>query len=209
MGERRANRLNTVIFLYSNYAISKLREYANHFNNGKKNIQIDVETCVLCDGCYCSWHSFRFHELLRTCKHPSRNHCTTLRWIPNRWCCRSVKAVIYALGLFSAVMFWSFLSFSLRRSRSFDLPQSLFSSLALSFSGFFSSISCRYLARVARIMKWAKNTNIHNENKLIASEERKKAQRIKQHLRPCLKSVCLLQLVLMYQLHVHHLNIDD
>lgn len=36
MGERGANRLNTVIFLYSNYAISKLREYANHFNNGRK-----------------------------------------------------------------------------------------------------------------------------------------------------------------------------
>lgn len=87
---------------------------------------------------------------------------------------RLVFFQLCCFGFFSLFLYVA-PSFSLRRSRSFDLPQSLFSSLALSLSGFFSSISCRYLARVARIMKWAKNTNIHNENKLIASEERKKS----------------------------------
>lgn len=142
-------------------------------------IQIDVETCVLCDGCYCSWHSFRFHELLRACKHPSRNHCTIFLWIPNRWCRRSVKLYMrlvffqlwcfgffFSFFLFSYLLLFVALVLSIFPNRSLPLFRSLV---------FFLSISCRYLARVARIMKWAKNTNIHNENKLIASEEKKSA----------------------------------
>lgn len=160
MGDRGAKRLNTVIFLYSNYAISKLREYANHLNMKKKKQKEYKHTRTLL-----LFLTF-IHSGFVNCYEHANTHLEIIAqfsWIPNIDVrCRSVYgnriSLSRSFGKCVCVCVFYFLCSS-----------TVLRALILALVLFRSFISCRYLARVASTHdEVSKNIEFVMRTKLIA-----------------------------------------